>query len=106
MTSHVWIGVRALRQMDNHTFAIDWTDGTTSKYRLSDLQKRCPCANCVDEATGQRRTTQLTSDNIKAVAIRNVGRYALQIQFSQGCSTGIYSFEMLKQLDASPTGES
>lgn len=90
------IYVKEIYQKNNHTFSILWSDGSLADYRLSDLQRRCPCAGCVDEVTGLRLSHAKPVDNdVKAITIKNVGRYALKIQFSEGCSTGIYSFDML-----------
>lgn len=94
--------VRKIWQKDNHHFAIEWTDGLNAEYRLSDLQKQCPCAKCVDEATGKRLLDEKTIyEDVRAIRIENVGRYALKIQFTSGCSSGIYSFEMLHKMGKS-----
>lgn len=89
--------VRSISQKDNHTFTIEWSDNKVCDYRLSDLQKQCPCAHCVDESTGKRMLDPSTvKPDVRAVRVANVGRYALRIQFTSGCSTGIYSFDMLR----------
>jgi DUF971 family protein len=91
--------VRQIRQSNNYKFSITWSDGQEQHFRLSDLQKNCPCANCIDENTGQRVIDPKTiKEDVRAVYIRSVGRYALQIQFTAGCSTGIYSFDLLRRL--------
>lgn len=91
--------VHKIQQRDNYTFAIQWNDGVVGNYRLSMLQSLCPCAGCVDEATGKRRTGASNSDpQVRAVRIANVGRYALRIQFTSGCSTGIYGYDMLHEM--------
>jgi DUF971 family protein len=91
--------IRTIQQRDNHSFTIQWSDGATHHFKLSELQRLCPCARCVDENTGQRRINPASVDeNVRAITIRNVGRYALRIQFTSGCSTGIYDFDMLYSL--------
>lgn len=91
--------VKRIEQVDNHRFAILWNDGTKGIYRLSDLQRRCPCAGCVDERTGQRRVDPRQIDeDVRAVVIKNVGQYALRIQFTSGCTSGIFSYAMLYQM--------
>lgn len=90
--------IKKIYQKNNTTFAIDWSDGLEADYRLSALQKRCPCAQCYDPATGSQITTRMQLDpDVRAVRLVNVGRYALRIQFVTGCSKGIYSFAMLRQ---------
>lgn len=91
--------IRKIIQKDNHTFTITWSDGVEGTYRLSDLQKNCPCAKCVDETTGKRLINEKAIDpDVRAYRITSVGRYALRIQFTSGCSTGIYRFDILHQM--------
>lgn len=91
--------IKQIFQKDNHTFTIEWTDGKRQDIRLSILQKHCPCANCVDENTGKRVVDPTSiKDDVRAYTVRSVGRYALQVQFTTGCSTGIYGFDLLRQL--------
>lgn len=91
------LAIKQIKQIDNHHFHIEWNDGTSGSYHLADLQKRCPCAGCVDEMTGKRKATapEVLVD-VRAKIIKNVGRYALKIEFTSGCSAGIYEFTMLR----------
>jgi DUF971 family protein len=91
--------IRKIFQKDQYRFTIEWTDGKISDYRLSDLQRQCTCAQCQDEKTGQPLVSPDSIDNgVQAVRIVNVGRYALRIDFTKGCSKGIYSFSLLRTL--------
>lgn len=85
-------------QKDNFTFSIKWNNGKEQTFRLADLQRRCPCANCVNELTGERILNSNEILDVRAITIRSVGRYALQIQFTSGCSSGIYRFEELFEM--------
>jgi DUF971 family protein len=93
------IFIRSIQQKDRHRFTIEWSDGKISGYRLCDLQRVCACAQCRDETTG-RMLIDPTSipENLEALRIVSVGRYALQIYFSTGCSKGIYPFKLLRGL--------
>lgn len=91
--------IRSIRQKGPHRFTIEWTDGKLSEYRLCDLQRICTCARCRDEVTGQMRVDPATiAEDVEAFRIVSVGRYALQIFFSKGCSKGIYPFWLLRGL--------
>lgn len=91
--------VKNLRQNDDHTLTIFWLDGKEQRLRLADLQKACTCANCIDENTGKKLLdVKSVKEDVRATSIRSVGRYGLQIQFTSGCSTGIYSFDYLRNL--------
>lgn len=81
--------VKQIEWIDKHHLRIAWADGTEMKYRLSDLQKRCPCAGCQEP--------QHVEYDVEARNVQNIGHYAIQIEFDSGCSQGIYEFSMLRQ---------
>ena len=92
--------IKQIEQKNNQVFCIVWSDNVQQDFRLSHLQKQCPCANCVDENTGKRIVdSSKIREDLKAISIRTIGRYALQIHFSSGCSTGIYTFDMLRNME-------
>lgn len=78
---------------------IEWGDGKLGIYPARKLRLACPCAACVHEQTGEKilKPESVPAD-IRAVVIRPVGRYALQIHWSDGHETGLYSFESLYKL--------
>ncbi len=91
--------LRQIWQKNNETFSIQWNDGLIQDFRLCDLQRQCPCAHCTDEITGKRLLdSKMVSDDVRAVFIRSIGRYGLRIQFTSGCSTGIYTFDRLRKM--------
>ncbi|MBS0629732.1 MAG: P-loop NTPase [Verrucomicrobia bacterium] len=57
---------------------------------LHELQKRCPCARC--------EIQKKCDENVSLLEFSLVGRYAIRITFSSGCSRGIYPITMLEQL--------
>ncbi len=80
-----------------------WADGHRSHYEFAYLRDHCPCAVCNDES--RRRPVPpgsaelpLYKPKVTARAASAVGHYALQFDFSDGHATGIYSFEMLRDL--------
>lgn len=84
-------GPRALR--------ILWSDGHESRYDVRALRLACGCAHCVDEWTGENRLDPSTvPEDVHPQRIEPVGRYAIQIAWSDGHSAGIYPFERLRAL--------
>jgi DUF971 family protein len=82
---------------------VTWSDGHTSHYDFPYLRDLCPCALCNDEREKKSRmgaTTALPMFKPKVTArgAKAVGNYAVQIEFSDGHSTGIYSFEHLREI--------
>jgi DUF971 family protein len=88
--------IRRIIQKDRTQFTIEWTDGKIADYRLSDLQRQCFCARCRDERTGKILIDRASvDDEVEAIRIVSVGRYALRIEFTSGCSQGIYTYSFL-----------
>ncbi len=79
--------------------AILWDDGHQAAYSAQPLRLACKCALCEDEWTGERRVSAGTVPaDVALVELRPVGRYGLQITWSDGHNTGIYTFERLREL--------
>ena len=89
----------AIRQAGPRTLAIVWADGRESRYDVRELRLACGCAHCVDEWTGEGRLDpQGVPADVHPLRIEPVGRYAIQIEWSDGHSSGIYPFRRLREL--------
>ena len=79
---------------------IVWADDSQSVFPFGFLRNHCPCAVCVDEWTGTRKNLiLLLPGNFRPMSVEPVGNYAIQIAWSDGHNTGIYSFSGLKELE-------
>lgn len=75
---------------------LGWNDGEQHLVSYSELRFRCPCAVCVDELTGKRvLKRESVSADVRPTQVDPVGRYAIQFRWSDGHSTGIYSYDGL-----------
>lgn len=91
------ISPAGMRQSGPRELEITWTDGHVSAYPVAYLRRTCKCAACIDEWTGAPLLKPETvSEDIKPVRIDPVGRYAVHIVWSDGHSSGIYSFDHLR----------
>jgi len=91
-----------IRQQGPRQLAISWSDGAESVYDVRELRLACACARCVDEWTGEGRLDPATvPEDVHPLRIEPVGRYAIQIQWSDGHDTGIYPFRRLRELGGS-----
>lgn len=84
-----------------------WDDGLQSTFSGSRLRYACPCAECRGELGAPGRLDRgeaLAPEELELVDVSLVGRYALQLAFASGHSTGIYSFRYLRQLGESGSG--
>jgi DUF971 family protein len=87
---------------------IEWNDGVRTESGYHELRSECPCAGCVEEWSGRRTVDPATIPaDVHPLEIQPVGNYALSIRWSDGHSSGIYSWETLRKLGhAKPAGPS
>ena len=71
---------------------IEWRDGLTREYEGRHVQRYCPCVICRDIKDND------VQEKVEMKSVTAVGKYALKIQFSRGCSSGIYPFAMLRKI--------
>jgi len=89
----------SIRQHGPRELAIRWQDDVESIYDVRELRLACGCAHCVDEWTGEERLDPgSVPADVAPVRLAPVGRYALQIDWSDGHTTGIYTFDRLREL--------
>lgn len=82
---------------------IEWADGVRSVYAFDYLAAMCPCAIC------QGKRLEMANNPLHVVSgplgpselgnASMVGRYALNLTWQAGCSSGIYSFDYLRSID-------
>lgn len=78
---------------------VTWNDGHFSSYPSWYLRENCPCASCVEEFTGRRNIVAGSIPaTLQRLDVEPVGNYALNFRWSDSHSTGIYTFDYLRQL--------
>ena len=89
---------------------VTWSDGHASHYDFAYLREQCPCALCDDERKKKAAVAgsigggpapaalPMFKPKPKARAAAAVGNYAIQMEFTDGHSTGIYSFDYLRTI--------
>jgi ATP-binding protein involved in chromosome partitioning len=84
------------------TFVIGWGDGKQTRlpYRL--MRQACECALCVDELSGKRiLDPESVPADVGVQDCKEIGAYGVQITWTDGHSTGIYTFVRLRQMNVS-----
>jgi len=90
---------REIAQEGEAGLRITWADERVCRYTAPVLRGACPCAQCVNEWTGERVLRPETiSPELTIADLSLVGRYALNFRWSDGHETGIYSFKYLREL--------
>jgi prepilin-type processing-associated H-X9-DG protein len=91
---------------------VTWADGHASHYDFEYMRKECPCATCNDERIKKNDSKfaapsspipnsaalPMFKPKTRARAAKAVGNYALQIDFTDGHTAGIYSFDYLRRI--------
>lgn len=89
----------SVNKKDDKTLSISWSNRQDTHYDVVDLRRACTCAHCIDEITGEQRLKpEHVSDTVRPVHIRSLGRYAISVDWTDGHTSSIYSWERLKKL--------
>lgn len=80
---------------------VEWMDGTGQAIPFQRLRRSCPCALCTGELGRPGRfqlDPELHPGEDELADIQLVGNYGLKAIWADGHDTGIYRFELLRQL--------
>ena len=88
---------------------IDWVDGHRSAWSFAWLREACPCSTCEEERKQEGRKPGQPKPPSAAVlplytapprpaSAHAVGRYAIQFDWQDGHSGGIYSWKYLRRV--------
>ncbi|MDA1191811.1 MAG: DUF971 domain-containing protein [Candidatus Poribacteria bacterium] len=93
-------------QLARHeALTMTWKDGSVDRYPVPYLRKWCPCASCrdyretkSDDPFRQIDPRMVVPEDVHIQHLEQVGHYALKFDFSDGHSTGIYSYDYLIEI--------
>jgi len=92
----------SLKVEGNDRLVIEWNDAVRHEYTWATLRKNCPCAGCRSEREKPPPLMPIIkleeAQPPRPRSIEPVGRYAYQIHWIDGHDSGIYTFEVLRQL--------
>ena len=79
-----------------------FSDGAEYHVEYLDLRLDCPCANCKPRRENKQRMIEFQEElsrlRIEKPSIEIVGHYGLKFIWTSGCSSGIYSFDILREI--------
>jgi|SaaInlStandDraft_1057018.scaffolds.fasta_scaffold11845_4 ATP-binding protein involved in chromosome partitioning len=82
--------------------SIKWSDGEQAELDVVKLRRACVCAHCVDEHTREQiLKPEDVAETVRPLRVRNLGRYALMIDWTDGHSSSIYSWDSLSRISGS-----
>jgi ATP-binding protein involved in chromosome partitioning len=81
---------------------LDWDGGgDVVFFGARELRLACPCAGCIDEMTRRPLLDpESVPVDVSPAAIELVGGYGLRVRWSDGHSTGIYTFDWFRTAKA------
>ncbi len=86
---------------------LTWADGETSGFGLEELRVNCPCAEC--RGLRERELPVWPKPNspqpLRMEDAELVGAWGITLRWNDGHSTGIFSWELLRQWRGLPTAE-
>jgi DUF971 family protein len=96
---------KILVDTENKLVQINWQDDHESVYNLTYLRRACPCAECQPWKEGVGTPGESPESVLKAVGdlkavsdVSAVGGYAIQFNWADGHSYGIYNWDYLRDL--------
>ena len=82
---------------------LQWADGHRGELELGTMRRHCPCAECGGQPAPKGGLNVLSPTGKNELrGIQPIGRYALQLFWADGHATGIYSFDLLRELCECP----
>ena len=100
----------SLDRTQSRELRIVWNDGVEQLLTFKALRAGCQCANCMEKRKGDivakanRDPTALPvlsaaeTMPLEILKMEPVGNYAYNIEFSDGHSTGVFTFDLLRSL--------
>ncbi len=102
-----------LEKTDDRRLLVQWSDGLEQTIPIRKLRDNCRCASCIDKRletasetdSGKKKLTNVLpvlslaeTLPLDILLMHPVGNYAYNIHFSDGHSSGIFTFEIIRSL--------
>ena len=107
----IMLSPKEIRRIEGKGVEITWSDGKACQLSNLDLRQNCPCAECRElrgddthakPLTGKKRSLSVIQNTIEQEIdlkrIWAVGSYAVGLEWGDGHTSGIYTFELLRSL--------
>lgn len=89
---------KEIRRLGTDGVRITWRDGHQSEYDTQFLRDHCPCAECREHPRRSLPVIGSQRPRLYPAEISLAGRYAVNIRWSDGHDSGIYSYQTLRRL--------
>lgn len=93
------IPTHLLRQPEIKSLLVRWPDGGENIFPYAFLRRKCCCAGCIHEITGEQLLDPATvSEDLDLPDMQLVGNYAIKFRWSDNHDQGLYTWAYLRQL--------
>jgi DUF971 family protein len=79
-----------------------FADGASFRLDYVEVRMSCPCAKCRPRQENEQRLIEFREEvmrlRLDKPKAELVGRYGLRFSWPSGCSSGIYSFDLLRNV--------
>jgi DUF971 family protein len=76
-----------------------WADGRADQVPYRTIRGLCPCATCRDEWTGERLLDPATiREDLRLEGMEPVGNYAIRLAWNDGHSSGLFTWDLLREM--------
>ena len=96
---------KTIQQFPSGELGIIWEDDHECVYAPQLLRKKCPCASCSGHHPGEKKAHPFELKVIKEnpgqftiTQVIQVGHYAIGLHWADGHDTGIYTYDLLREL--------
>ena len=93
---------KSIEQISEQVIAIKWDNEKESILFAENVRKNCPCAPCKEKkeqkASGPFKILKSNPSTVWFNSWEYVGNYAVRFGFSDNHTTGIYTYEYLKEI--------
>jgi len=99
----------SIKREGDAQISITWSDGAVSNWTAGQLRKTCPCATCREKKRADAEASEpvgklpmlpvlsvAEAQPIEIQSMQPVGNYAYSIVFSDGHSSGVFTFDLLR----------
>jgi DUF971 family protein len=92
-----------IKKTENNSLMVNWNDGKVTEITLTKLRDECPCVNCKGESVLFEsyipiKTPFKAAGFYEIDKLESVGNYAISVKWKDGHDTGIYSWDILRNL--------
>ncbi len=95
------VGMPEMRFVIGRGIVATWPDGREQDIDPAELRRRCRCAHCIEEMTGQQiLDPSSVPEDIYPTEIHPMGNYAVAVNWSDGHNSSIYPYDLIAEMAA------